>query len=205
MNTTVRPATEGQISFIKSLIAERDISQEWDGAADSPSAHSTSARVAVEASRELFRQHGFVPFDAAKLVIEYLKAAPRKASDRAQAEPGFYVLADGTGVKVQANRAGTGTYALVWGGTSWDYAPGLGRRLAGMTPMTGEQAAVLGLASGRCIACSKVLGGESLSARVAAVVGYGETCAANNGWAFPKGASDQRAFLAAATSCEAVA
>ena len=62
--------------------------------------------------------------------------------------------------------------------------------------MTGEQAAALGLASGRCIVCCRTLGGASLTAKVAATIGYGEICAGHNGWSFPKGAVAQRAYLA---------
>ena len=114
----------------------------------------------------------------------------------AHAAPGFYVHGD-TAYKVQTNRAGDRTYAKRWTGTAWDYAPGAGRLLAAMVPMTAEQAAALGLASGKCINCLQTLGGETLSARVSALIGYGETCAAHNGWAYPKGAAAQREFIAA--------
>jgi len=130
----------------------------------------------------------------ASQVLDALMGLPNK---HAQVEPGYYVAADGTAVKVQPNKAGTGVYGLVFSGRSWDYAPGVARHFAGMTPMTAEEAARVGLASGRCIACCKVLGGETLTAKVAAVVGYGETCASKNGWAFPKGAAAQRALLEA--------
>jgi hypothetical protein len=112
----------------------------------------------------------------------------------AQAAPGFYVRGD-EAFKVQTNKAGTNTYALVWSGSSWDYSPGTGRSLAGLVPMTAEQAAALGLASGRCINCVRVLGGKSLSAKVSALIGYGETCANHNGWAYPTGVKAQRAFI----------
>ena len=171
---TVRMSTPAQRSFIESMLAERVLTgtnyegwnPDWDNAT----------------------------FDAASAVIRYLKTLPRKATPKA--EPGFYVTEGGNAVKVQANKAGTGTYALAWSGTSWDYAPGVARTLAGLTPMTGEEAARIGLASGRCIACAKTLGGETLTARVAALVGYGEICADKNGWAFPKGAAAQRQYLA---------
>jgi hypothetical protein len=189
--TTDRPATEKQLAYLKSLVAERDLTMEWDGVADSPSARSTSARVARETALAIHADKGFLPESAFKLVLDYLKAAPRKAS--AQAEPGYYVTADGTAVKVQMNKAGTNSYALVWGGSSWDYAPGIARQMVGMAPMTGEEAARLGLASGKCIVCVRTLGGKSLTAKVAALIGYGET--------FPKGAVNQRAVLAA-NSCE---
>jgi hypothetical protein len=62
--------------------------------------------------------------------------------------------------------------------------------------MTAEAAARIGLASGHCVSCAKPLGGATLTARVAALVGYGEICAGNHGWPFPKGAAAQRARLA---------
>lgn len=194
---THRPATDNQIAYLKSMIEERDLSLVWttDHDRDSKEFHSTAARSSVEAARAIWRSEGYLPEAVFKVALDYLKAAPRKAQPKA--EPGYYVTADGTAVKVQSNKAGTGTYALVWSGSSWDYAPGLGRTLAGMVPMTAEDAARLGLASGRCINCCRTLGGASLTAKVAALVGYGEICADNNGWAFPKGAATQRAYLAA--------
>jgi hypothetical protein len=169
------PATPGQQSFIASLLRDRDTTGTvYEGWAPDWS-RATKA--------------------SASTVIEALKALPY-AQKRAQAEPGFYVAADGTAVKVQSNKAKTGTYGLVWSGSSWDYAPGVAQHFAGMAPMTGEQAAKMGLASGRCIACAKVLGGETLTAKVSAVVGYGEICAGHHGWAYPKGAAAQRAYLA---------
>lgn len=166
------PASDGQKSFITSLLADRD-----------------TTGTAYE---------GWTPdwsratFSLTSTVIDTLKTLPYKA--RKQAEPGFYVLGD-KAFKVQSNKAGTGTYALVWAGSSWEYDRGAARHLADLVPMTAEDAAKIGLASGRCIACCRVLGGASLTSRVAAVVGYGEICAGHNGWSFPKGAAAQRAFL----------
>jgi hypothetical protein len=179
--TGTRPVTPGQRAFIESLLRDRETAgtayegwtPDWDKA--------TAAQ--------------------ASMVIEYLKSLPYKAGE--QPKPGFYVMADGTAVKVQQNKAKTGAYGLVWSGSSWDYAPGVGRTVVGLTPMTAEQAAAAGLASGRCIACAKTLGGETLTAKVAAVIGYGEICANRHGWTFPKGAAAQRVFLNGRMTAEA--
>lgn len=172
-----RPATTGQRDFVAALLRDRDVTgtpyEGWTPDWDRAN------------------------FETASAVITYLKTLPYKA--RKQAEPGFYVLGD-QAFKVQMNKAKTGSYALMWGGSSWDYAPGSARFLADLVPMTAQQAAHLGLASGKCIACLRTLGGESLTAQVSAVIGYGEICAGHNGWDYPKGAADQRAFLAANVS-----
>jgi hypothetical protein len=167
------PASPAQEALITRLLGEKDLT-------GTPYAGHTVAPA------------GLTKEDASRS-IDALFALPRL--DLPSAEPGYY-LRGGEAVKVQANKAGTGTYAKVWTGTKWEYAPGVGKTLAGLTPMTAEAAARIGLASGHCIACAKPLGGKTLTAKVAALVGYGETCAANEGWPFPKGAAAQRARLA---------
>lgn len=177
-----RPATSRQVELLTRLVGERVVDPAL--AAD------------LDAARTAYRTGGFTTAAASSL-IERLFAARRKDADApaANAQPGFYMRGD-QAIKVQANKAKTGTYALTWTGSNWEYAPGVGRTLAGLTPMTAEQAAALGLASGRCINCCRTLGGESLSAKVSALIGYGETCANTNGWTYPKGAKAQRAFIA---------
>lgn len=117
------------------------------------------------------------------------------------AGPGYYVRGAET-FRVVENKAKTATYAKrlrVYGERlTWEYAPGVGRDLLaeGLTPMTSEEAGRLGLLHGRCINCFRSLGGESLSAQVSALIGYGETCADNNHWHYPKGAAAQREYIA---------
>lgn len=172
ITTTTRPASEKQVAFITRLLSEKDTTgTHFEGHTTAPALTSKQASDAITA----------------------LLALP-SAAVAAEAEAGFYTR-DGQAFKVQTNKAGTHTYALVWSGSSWDYQPGAGRSLAGLVPMTGEEAAALGLASGRCINCCRVLGGESLSAKVSALIGYGETCATHNGWAYPKGTAAQRAYI----------
>lgn len=129
-------------------------------------------------------------------------AAPVPARRSGMADEGYYVRGD-EAFRVVANKAGTATYAKALRVTAarmwWEYAPGVGRDLAaeGLVPMTAAEAGRLGLLHGRCVNCCRPLGGESLSAQVSALIGYGETCAGNNGWEYPTGAAAQRAYLAA--------
>lgn len=123
---------------------------------------------------------------------------------KADAEAGFYVRGD-EAFKVQWNLARTHTYAKRFvishedgvKRASWEYAPGVGRDLAaeGLTPMTAGDAARIGLSHGFCVNCCRTLGGVSLSAHVSALIGYGETCAKNNGWPYPTGVAAQREFV----------
>jgi hypothetical protein len=126
------------------------------------------------------------------------------ASTATPAEPGYYVRpADGRAiVVVQSKRDATRRYGKVLtfpsdgGRPSWEYVRGAVYTLADLRPMTAEDAAQMGLSHGYCIRCCAELGGETLSAAVSALVGYGETCAKRMGWAYPKGVAAQRARLA---------
>jgi hypothetical protein len=121
----------------------------------------------------------------------------------ANAAPGYYVRpADGKAVVVvQSKRNADRTYGKVLNfpadgsRPSWDYTPGAGFSVADLRPLTASDAASLGLSHGYCIRCCAPLGGETLSAAVSALVGYGETCSKRMGWAYPKGVKAQRAYL----------
>ena len=134
---TTNTATEAQAKFLSRLIEER--------------AGNAAAEAIATTARDAWRV-GALSKKAASDFIEALLSIP--ANPTPEAEPGFYTR-DGEAFKVQMNKASTHTYALVWSGTSWKYQPGAGRSLAGLVPMTAEEAARLGLASGRCIACSR--------------------------------------------------
>jgi hypothetical protein len=119
------------------------------------------------------------------------------------AEPGYYVRADGKAIVVVAGKRNPErTYGKVLdfpadgSRPSWNYVPGAGYSVAEMRPMTAADAAALGLSHGYCIKCCAPLGGETLSACVSALIGYGETCARNLGWPYPKGVVAQRAYIA---------
>jgi len=131
--------------------------------------------------------------------------APKAAAAPAQnAEPGYYVRpADGRAVVVvQSKGHADRTYGKILtfpadgGRPSWDYVRGAGYSVADLRPMTAADAAELGLSHGYCIKCCAPLGGETLSAAVSALIGYGETCAGNLGWFYPKGVKAQRAYIA---------
>jgi hypothetical protein len=134
-------------------------------------------------------------------------ACPPPAPPKVYAQPdlGYYVRKDGAAIKVveskRVNPDGTRRhYGLVFTPhegkrPSWDYVKGAGLSVADLVPMSAHDAALLGLAHGHCINCCAPLGGKTLSSLVAARIGYGETCAANNGWPFPRGAAAQRDFL----------
>lgn len=187
--TTYAPrlASDAQFAFIKRLISERALTD--------------YLQARVDVARTLATTGHLSSTNASALITD-LKVAPYKPTETSHAEAaeGYYVNASGDAYRVQMNKAGTHTYAMVWTGTAWIYSRGTGRTLAGLTPMTAEDAARIGLASGRCINCCRQLGGETLTAKVSVLVGYGETCAANNDWAYPKGAKAQRAYVAASTN-----
>lgn len=173
-----RPITDKQEALIARLAGERVLSVEDQVLADARADLSTRA---------------------ASQLIDRLFTAPRVGV--VSVEPGYYMNATGEAYRVVPNQEGTRTYAkrLTFHEgerPSWDYAPGAVSALGALTPMTGEDAARLGLASGYCIRCCAELGGESLSARCSALIGYGETCAKREGWDYPKGVAAQRALLA---------
>lgn len=189
---TTRPATDRQIAYARTLVNDRDVLP------------GMNREDALEWFDRTLSEHGMSVQQASAFIDRAKNAAYRQhrtpvggPADPAPAlaAPGFYVRGD-EAYKVQENQAKTATYALRWSGSGWEYAPGVGKTLADLTPMTAEQAAHLGLASGRCINCCRTLGGESLSAKVSAVIGYGETCASKHGWPYPTGAKAQRAYLA---------
>jgi hypothetical protein len=144
--------------------------------------------------------------------------APKaKATPAAPPALGYYVTADGKAIKVvEAKRVqpdgSRRRYGLVftppaYAGKrpSWEYVRGAGYSVADLVPMTATDAAQIGLAHGHCIECCAPLGPKdpakpSTSALVSALIGYGEKCAANNGWPYPKGVAAQRAYLAGSGS-----
>lgn len=134
--------------------------------------------------------------------------APKPPAAKAeQPELGYYVRADGAGIKVveskRTNADGTfRRYGLVFTPRVnrrpvWAYQAGAGYSVSDLKPMTAGDAAALGLAHGHCVFCCARLGGKTLSSQVAALVGYGEICANNEGLPFPKGVQAQRDYVAA--------
>jgi hypothetical protein len=155
---------------------------------------------------------GWVPAGAGLLTgsraagwgTEHRDECPPATPRPANAAPGYYVRpADGRAIVViQSKRNADRTYGkeLIFPADgsrpSWTYVPGAGFTVADLRPMTAADAAEMGLSHGYCIKCCAPLGGETLSAAVSALIGYGETCAKNLGWPYPKGVKAQRAFIA---------
>ncbi len=154
---------------------------------------------------------GWVPADAGtftreggKNVVRHVVCPPAAPARVPAAQPalGYYVRADGAGIKVVANKRGDRVYGLVFTPhagkrPTWEYVPGAGYSVADLRPMSAGDAAALGLSHGHCIFCCAPLGGKTLSAHVSAIVGYGETCAKTQSLPYPKGVAAQRALLAA--------
>ena len=100
---------------------------------------------------------------ASDLISDLLRHVP-KAAPKAMAEPGYYKTAQDFLVVVR-NRRGDRTYAKRLVVTKennrshakWDYAPGLGYQVAGMTPMTLTEAAQFGHLHGICFVCCRPL------------------------------------------------
>jgi hypothetical protein len=158
-------ASEKARSYALSLLASRD-----HGLAEKPLALALQAGSFVSAR------------DCSQL-IELLKPMPYKprpakqtAAPSPQVTDGFYML-DGDYVKVQEARNGSGRlYAKRWDGGSWEYEPGLVRKIAPEMALTAEQAKAWGKLYGNCIYCSLDLTDErSIDA------GYGPKCAAKRG------------------------
>jgi len=132
-----------------------------------------------------------VAFTALSTSIDKLKAkrdelkrnAPKVAPvAKEAAKDGYYVHGD-TFVCVKWNRAGTGQYATVWDGGSWEYDGRESRKLvmdvtAGkLTAMTPEDAKRFGDLYGSCFKCSRTLTDPESIAQ-----GYGPVCAGRMGW-----------------------
>lgn len=161
--TATRPATEKQISFIKSLIAERDVSE-----------------LELNRYRTLVREQGT---KGASRVIDLLKATPRKIGQEpvTVAPEGMHKVGDRI-FKVQRAVHGSGNlYAkeLVQAGPDafedgfkFEYSPGIIRILNDSTLMTIEEAKRFGALYGTCCVCGRTLTDENSIAE-----GIGPVCA----------------------------
>lgn len=113
-------------------------------------------------------------------------------SHKPSAPLGIHELPDGTIVNFRRNREGRGAYTLrLVDGVRWDYEPGLRWSISEETKMPAERAAQIGLATGVCVRCL-----IPLTDPRSVAVGYGSTCARNEGWVYPK-LAEVRALRAA--------
>ena len=137
-------ASAPQINFLNTLIAERDYSSLQVG------------NIAEALER------GLTKIEASTL-ISLIKDCPRRADAPVApaAEAGFYLL-DGTVYRVQPSKSTGNLYAKIlvsreYGSGSWEYAPGMVRKLANAEKLTLEVAANMGHAFGICMVCGRTL------------------------------------------------
>ena len=154
--TTFRPASPKQVALIERLAIEKDTPV---AGRDLREARNIERMMDVLGGKD-------VSVREASDVIDWMFSLPNQATEQAApAKPGYYVQ-QGQVVAVVENRAKTSTYAKVLTITTdvdgdfrarWEYAPGLGRTLAGFEPLTVEEAARLGHLHGICVVCAKQL------------------------------------------------
>ena len=155
-----QPATDNQMEFIRNLGRDREIGMDVED-------FNVMLSVWIEAG---LCTKGFISSQ-----IEEYKSKPYRPT--VGAEPGYYVSPDDDKFYVVVqNKAKTNTYAKVltkvgnkW---TWEYAPGMGRKLASMTPMIIDVAAAWGHLHGQWLVCLRPLTDpESVKA------GLGPVCA----------------------------
>lgn len=136
----VRPATEKMVSYVTSLLSERECSETVD--------------------------LNNLSFDDARRLIDMLKSAPRKTVKTIEVElveAGMY-LVDGTVYKVQRAMHGSGNlYAKVLNTEtgSFSYAPGAIRQIRAEHRMTLDMAKEFGALYGMCCRCGRTLTDET--------------------------------------------
>lgn len=161
------PVTEPQINFLRSLAAQNDVipgktaeeciallEQAVAAGLTKGQASEMIARSKAAPRRETTRD--------VSVTWSHTTGGSRPPAKKPSAEPGYYVLEDGTFIVLVKNRAGTKTYAkkLVVSDSpkraSWEYAPGLAYKATG-EPLTLEKAAEFGHLHGICFKCCKPL------------------------------------------------
>jgi len=190
--TNVREATQPTIDLINRLQEERDLTLVWEpGMSTVSDEHaSTEARTALEASRTVWKQMGFLPQTTASTLINYLKEAPRKSVQKDNGEiEGMHKV--GVDIyKVQRAVHGSGNlyakkldtvcveqpdYDTNTGGIYkgvFNYAPGAIRLLSQETLMTLAEAKEYGALYGVCCQCGATLTDEnSIEAGIGPVCG----------------------------------
>lgn len=194
---TAHPATDKQIDFIKSLIAERDLSLIWtiNHERGGPEYRSTEARSAVETWREMWREHGSGVFTttAASELIGYLLRAPRKPEHKPndlqlpEVPAGRYAMPakDGHLAFFRVSRPTEGQWAgmtfLTVQASDTEYPiRSADARRAILTRIAEDPAAAslrYGREIGACGICGRTLTDEDSRAR-----GIGPVCAEKTGW-----------------------
>lgn len=138
------PATEKQLDFLTSLGHQRDCGMSVED---------------FDAVFAVWDEAGVLTKGFVSARIEEYKALPKREVKSAQ--PGYYSL-DGEFYVVVKTKDGARTYAKrltksEGGKFSWEYAPGLGAKMASMVPMTEAQAGEWGHLHGHCMICLRPL------------------------------------------------
>jgi len=135
--TTTYPASEKQVALIARLLAERVTPETFESKAKAPDLDKATASAYIDA----------------------LFAAPRKPAVHEDGDAlgeGYYWV-EGLVYKVQASKSTGNLYAKVFTAEGYDYAPGAMRVLKSATRLTLEQAAEMGVKTGRCVVCARLL------------------------------------------------
>lgn len=152
--TTFRPASDKQNALIARLAVEKDLGTD----ADFNLLVANSANLDVKAASDL---------------IDTLFSLPKKAvlnTDGAPISEGYFWV-NGLVYKVQKSQTGN-LYTKVFSEHGYTYAPGGIRLIATATRLTLEQAAELGVKTGRCVIC-----GKTLTDPASVEAGIGPVCA----------------------------
>lgn len=170
MSATTYPASAKQISFIKSLIADREL--------------DADNQMAVDLCRELAVEGTFTSKQASKL-IDRLLAAPKKADERSRIDAGIYAVEDSEGthtiVRVYLGQQSGQMLAkqvfVLDGDVSYDYL-GMARKVLGSartwTRLELSEVGALGITTGHCLICGRRLDDPESVDR-----GIGPVCAEN--------------------------
>lgn len=159
--------TAKQTAFIRTLIAERDL--------------TPADMLAVEAARDLARRGALTPVWASVLIDRLVKA-PRKVSASATTTPAApevtegatYRLSDGRVVRIVKARETGRLYGKVWDedAATWLYMAGALRIVRNLSPITLAEAEEFGKVTHHCAIC-----GRRLTKAVSIARGIGPVCA----------------------------
>jgi hypothetical protein len=166
MRNNTTPATERQVSYLRSLVRDRVVPV----AGHTPHEAMIVARCedALEAE-----QTRFISKSEASEAIDFMLRQPRRPVEDQSDQPeiGVYVMPDSTIVLAKPNKAGTNVYTKRWVETcsdritedddfvkgDWEYDPSLKRQLSSARKMTMDEAKAFLVRYGRCVRCSRRL------------------------------------------------
>lgn len=189
-STRSNDASEAQARYAADLLRTRLLADERvtgtvKTAAELLAAFEKSGRMNRTLARNIIDDYRLRPrvTQATPVAASAPQAAPKPAAkaEPVTLEPGIYQVGDDI-YKVQKGRQSGRLYAQKLVDGAWDYDAGWGalRIIKPEHKMTTEQAAAFGQRFGMCV------NGHPLSDRTSRYFGYGEKCAAKNGWTYDK-------------------